>query len=247
MEQKPQPHDGYEDTPYIPGSAWRVHDRNRPQPPKVTPGTAGAAPSDAVILFDGKDLSAWQSAKDGSPAGWKVENDYVEAVKGTGDICTKEQFGDCQLHLEFACPSVVHGAGQGRGNSGVFLMGLYEMQVLDGHDNPTYADGTVGSIYGQYPPLVNAARQPGEWQTYDIIFIAPRWDAQGKLASPAVLTAFLNGVLVQHANAAQGPTGHKTVSNYDTTQPPEGPLKLQDHGDAVHFRNIWMRRLQPSV
>lgn len=247
MDQKPQPHDGYDDTPYIPGTTWRVHDRSRPQPPLVTPGTGGAPPSDAVVLFDGRDLSAWESVRDGGPAGWKVENGYAEVVKGTGDICTTEQFSDIQLHLEFACPEVVRGAGQGRGNSGVFLMGKYEVQVLDGHDNPTYADGTVGAIYGQYPPLVNPARRPGEWQIYDIIFVAPRWDTQGKLASPAMLTVLLNGVLVQHAKEAQGPTGHKTVSNYDTPHPPEQGLRLQDHGDPVRYRNIWVRRLKPSV
>jgi len=215
MERRPGVNDGYEDTPFIPGSKWRVHDKNRPQPRIVQPGTAstsgtpGKAPSDAVILFDGRDLSAWVREKDGSPAGWKVENGYAEVVHGTGSIRTKEQFGDCQLHIEFATPAAVESSGQGRGNSGIFLLGKYEIQVLDSSDNITYADGHVGSIYGQFPPLVNAARKPGEWQTYDIVFIAPHWDAQGKLLSPAVLTVFLNGVLVQHAQAAQGPRATK--------------------------------------
>ena len=242
MTTSTTPHDGYLDTPFIPGSQWRVHDKMRPQPPTVTPAdAAGAPPSDAVVLFNGKDMTGWVSAKTGAPAAWKVENGYMEVVRGTGNIKTVEQFGDCQLHIEFATPAEVIGAGQGRGNSGVFLMGLYEVQVLDNYDNPTYADGTVGAIYGQYPPLVNACRKPGEWQSYDIVFIAPRWGADGKLISPARLTVFLNGVLVQHDRAAQGPTGHKTVSNYDTPHGSAGPLMLQDHTNPVRFRNIWMR------
>lgn len=166
---------GYYDTPVIPGSTYKVHDGARPQPRVVRPGTVstpekpGERPSDAVALFDGTgDLGGWEAQK-GGPAGWKVEDGSLHVVPGTGDIQTREQFGDCQLHLEFAAPSVVKGDSQGRGNSGVFLMGRYEIQVLDCFQNPTYADGTTGAIYGQYPPLVNACRPPGEWQVYEII------------------------------------------------------------------------------
>ena len=233
---------GYDDTPQLPDQEWLVHDGSRPQPRVVTPGTDGAAPSDAVVLFDGTDLSKWKGG-DGAAA-WKVENGYMEVTRA-GDIQTVEQFGDCQLHLEFRSPDVVKGDSQGRGNSGVFLMGLYEIQVLDSYDNPTYADGGAGSIYGQHPTLVNASRKPGEWQTYDIIFIAPRFDGD-KLVSPACLTVLHNGVLAQHAQASDGPTGHRSVSSYSSDHPAAGPLKLQDHGDLVRFRNIWMRPLPAS-
>ena len=233
---------GYDDTPMLPGGQWHVHDGNRPQPTLVTPGAVpGGAPSDAVVLFDGSDLSAWQG-RDGEPQ-WKVENGYMEVVPKTGDIKTKELFGDCQLHLEFACPAEVRGDSQGRGNSGVFLMDGYEVQVLDGYDNPTYADGITGAIYGEFPPLVNPTRPPGDWQGYDIVFEAPRYDGD-KLARPAYLTVFLNGVLLHNRQEALGPTGHRNLPNYDTPHGPEGALRLQDHGDLVRFRNIWMRRLK---
>ncbi|MCX7016247.1 MAG: DUF1080 domain-containing protein [Candidatus Sumerlaeota bacterium] len=237
---------GYDDTPVIPGSKWRVHDSNRPQPRIVAPGTesaqdkAGKAPSDAVILFDGKDLSGW-IGKGGGAAQWKVENGYMEVVPTTGNIQTKAPFGDCQLHVEFATPEKVEGDSQGRGNSGVFLMGLYEFQVLDCYDNPTYADGTTGAIYGQYPPLVNACRKPGEWQTYDIVWIAPRFDG-ARLVSPARVTIILNGVLAQHDKELQGPTQHRKLAQYQP-HPPVGPLVLQDHKNPVRFRNIWYRPL----
>ena len=168
---------GYSDTPVLPGSVYRVHDGTRPQPRVVTPGTAstqeaaGKAPCDAVMLFDGSDISGW-TGKDGA-ATWKVENGYMEVVPRSGNITSKAKFGDCQLHVEFAAPTVVKGDSQGRGNSGVFLLGLYEIQVLDCYQNPTYPDGTTAAIYGQYPPLVNACRAPGEWQTYDIIWGRP--------------------------------------------------------------------------
>jgi hypothetical protein len=238
---------GYDDTPMLPGQPWRVHDSKRPQPRVVTPGTAstpevaGRPPSDAVVLFDGKDLSAF-IGKDDGPAQWTVENGYAQVKPKTGDIRSKREFGDCQLHIEFAAPAEVKGSSQGRGNSGIFLMGLYEIQVLDGYDNRTYADGLTGAIYGQYPPLVNACRKPGEWQTYDIFFVAPRYDGKN-LVSPAFLTVVLNGVLLHHRQAAMGPTGHKNVSSYDKPHGPKGPLKLQDHGDLVRYRNIWMRDL----
>jgi hypothetical protein len=232
---------GYDDTPMLPDQPWRVHDSKRPQPRIVTPGPGpGSAPSDAIVLFDGTNLSKWQG-RDGA-AQWKVENGYMEVMPKTGDIRTKEEFGSVQLHLEFACPSEVKGSSQGRGNSGVFLMGLYEIQVLDGHNNPTYADGTTGAIYGQFPPLVNATRKPGDWQGYDIVFEAPIYNGE-KLLKPAYLTVFLNGIILHNRKEAMGPTGHKNVSSYDKPHGPKGPLKLQDHGDLVRYRNIWMRKL----
>ena len=232
---------GYSDTPFLPGNKWRVHDGNRPQPRVVTPGaTAGSPPSDAVVLFDGTNLSKWKG-RDGD-AKWKVENGYMEVVAKTGDIETRDHFGDCQLHLEWAAPAEVVGDSQGRGNSGVFLIGRYEIQVLDGYNNLTYADGITSAIYGQYPPLVNACRKPGEWQTYDICFVAPRFDGD-KLVSPAQITVIHNGVLVHHRQAALGPTGHRNLSSYDKPHPPIGPLRLQDHGNPVRYRNIWIRAL----
>lgn len=232
---------GYSDTSVIPGSKWRVHDGDRPQPRLVTPGGAsGSPPSDAVVLFDGSDLTQW-IGRDGSDAAWKVESGYME-VNGTGDISTRAHFGDCQLHLEWATPEEVVGDSQGRGNSGVFLLGLYEIQVLDSFDNRTYADGSASSIYGQYPPLVNASRGPGEWQSYDIVFEAPAWDGD-RLVKGAHLTVIHNGIVVHHRQRAVGPTGHRDLANYDTPHAVTGPLQLQDHGDPVRFRNIWMRRL----
>jgi len=238
---------GYSDTPIIPGTNYRVHDGNRPQPRVITPGTpstqerAGRAPSDAIVLFDGTTLDKWASM-DGSPARWKLENGYLEVVPKTGNIRTKTEFGDCQLHLEWAAPTVVKGESQGRGNSGVFLMGLYEIQVLDCYDNPTYPDGTTAAIYGQYPPLVNACRQPGDWQTYDIVWVAPRFSGE-RLLSPARVTVFHNGIVVHHATELQGPTRHRQTTSY-TPHPPLGPLVLQDHGDLVRYRNIWYRELK---
>ncbi|MGQ9629478.1 MAG: 3-keto-disaccharide hydrolase [bacterium] len=238
---------GYDDTPMLPNSRWRVHDGNRPQPRVVTPGTCstqdkvGEPPSDAIVLFDGKDASKWESVK-GGPIKWKVENGYME-VTPTGNIQTKEHFGDCQLHIEWAAPAKVEGESQGRGNSGVFLMGKYEIQVLDGYNNRTYADGQAAAIYGQYPPLVNACRKPGEWQTYDIFFVAPRFEGD-RLVSPAYITVVHNGVLVHHHQEILGPTGHKILPSYDAPHPPKGPLMLQDHRNPVRYRNIWIRPLK---
>jgi len=237
---------GYDDTPMLPDSPWCVHDYRRPHPRVVTPGTEGTQekpgkpPSDAVVLFDGKDLSNWTGG-DGE-AEWKVENGYMEVAPRTGDIETKEHFGDCQLHLEFACPAEVEGESQGRGNSGVFMMGRYEIQVLDGYDNPTYADGTTAAIYGEYPPLVNACRRPGEWQTYDVIWTAPRFSGVD-LVSPACATVLHNGVVVHNHAVLIGPTGHRDVYPYKAHSP-SGPLRLQDHGNPTRFRNIWYRPLK---
>ncbi len=238
---------GYDDTPIIPGTEWHVHDGNRPQPPVVDPATPstqeepGKPPSDAIVLFDGTDLSNWVM-HDGSDPAWKVENGYMEVVPGTGWIRTKEEFGDCHLHIEWRAPEEISGESQGRGNSGVFLMGRYEIQVLDCYDNLTYPDGTTGAIYGQYPPLVNACRKPGEWQVYDIIWEAPRFEGD-KCVRPARVTVMLNGCVLHHATELRGPTAHKVVTEYEP-HPEVGPLELQDHGDLVRFRNIWYRPLR---
>lgn len=241
MAGEKQPPVGYDDTPILPGQQWRVHDGSRPQPRVVTPGDDRSPPSDATILFDGKDVSGWV-AKDGGDIGWTIEDGTMQVAPKTGDITTRQEFGDCQLHIEWASPEEVKGSSQGRGNSGIFLMGQYEMQVLDGYDNLTYADGLTGAIYGQYPPLVNACRKPGEWQVYDILFIAPRFQGNN-LVSPAYLTVFHNGVVLHHHQASHGPTGHKNLSSYDEPHGPRGPLKLQDHGDLVRYRNIWIREI----
>jgi len=238
---------GYDDTPFLPRQKWRVHDSKRPQPRVITPGTfsrqdaPGQPPSDAVVLFDGRDLSKWKSAKDG-PAPWKLGQGYVEVVPKSGDILTREEFGDCQLHLEWRTPTPPEDEGQDRGNSGVFLMGLYEIQVLNSFQNRTYADGHAGAIYGQYPPLVNASRRPGEWQVYDIIFTAPRFK-DGKLATPAYVTVMHNGVLVHNHTAIMGPTEHRKLPNY-VEHGLKAPIRLQDHRNPVRYRNIWVRELK---
>jgi hypothetical protein len=232
---------GYDDTMYISGNPYRVHDNSRPQPRIVTPGThPGDAPSDAVTLFDGTNLSQWTQL-DGSEPGWLVENGYMEVVPKTGNIKTKADFGDCQLHIEFASPVEVKGESQGRGNSGVFLMGQYEIQVLDNYDNPTYADGLCGSLYGQCPPLVNACRKPGEWSCYDIIWEGPIFDGE-KLIKPAYVTIMLNGIILHNRKALLGPTQHRVTTQYKL-HAKTGPIMLQDHGDKVRFRNIWVRPL----
>lgn len=252
---------GYTDTPLIPGTEWRIHDDARPRPPAITPGEfprgerAGTPPSDAVVLFDGTDLSQWQSWKgplgygyvtregkgEVGPPGWKVEDGAIVAVKA-GSLMSKEEFGDVQLHVEWASPKQPQGNSQGRGNSGVLLMGAYEIQVLDSYENKSYADGQAASIYGQYPPPVNASRPPGEWQAYDIIFEAPRW-AFGKLVKPAYVTVFHNGVLMHHRKEMLGPMRHRRTTAY-VEHPAEAPLILQDHSNPVRYRNIWVRRLE---
>lgn len=229
---------GYTDTPNIPGSRWKVHDSTRPYPEVVTPAAHGAAPSDAIVLFDGSDLDAWQ-ANDGAAPGWKVADGFMEVAQG--GIKTKQAFGDCQLHIEWAAPTELEGAGQGRGNSGVFFMERYEIQVLDSYENPTYPDGQASSLYGQFPPLVNASRPPGEWQTYDIVFTAPRFEGE-RLITPAKVTVFHNGVCVHHARELHGPTAHKTTRGYEPHG--EAALSLQNHGNPVRYRNIWIRELE---
>ena len=225
---------------------WQVHDMKRPRPAVVTPGTfstdekPGTPPSDAIVLFDGKDLSKWKGDK--GDAAWKVEDGYFEVVAKAGAIRTRDSFGDCQLHVEWRAPSPAKGNSQARGNSGIFLMDRYEIQVLDTYENVTYADGGAGSVYGQFPPLVNATRKPGEWQTYDIIFRRPRYE-NGKVVKPAVITVMLNGVVVQDSTEAIGPTTHKKLASYPANHPDKAPIQLQDHGDPVRFRNIWIRPL----
>ena len=225
------------------------NDRSRPEPPIITPGTAstqdhpGKPPSDAVVLFNGKDLSNWESAKDGGPAKWTVGDGFFATVPGTGYIRTKQAFGDCQLHVEWSAPNPPHGQDQDRGNSGVFLQGLYEIQVLDSYDNVTYADGEAAAVYGQFPPQVNAARKPGEWQTYDIVFHGPRFAASGTLLRKANITVFFNGVLVQDHVEPTGPTEHHQRPPYKPT-PEKLPLALQDHNHPVRYRNLWIRELK---
>jgi hypothetical protein len=237
--------EGYTDTPLVPDSKWHVHDPNRPQPRIVTPGKmfshAAPAPSDAVVLFEGKDFSKWQGEK-GADVKWKIEDGYMETTH-TGRIRTKDEFGDFQLHLEFATPSKVEGKGQGRGNNGVNIYGRYEIQVLDSYENQTYPDGQASAIYGQTPPLVNASKPPGEWQTYDIIWEGPRWDEAGKLVKKAYVTVLHNGVVVHHRRELYGNTGHRTAPSYNRPHPPKGFLELYEHGNPVRFRNIWIRNL----
>jgi hypothetical protein len=229
---------GYDDTPMLPGLPFHVHDPKRPHPPVVTPSAQpGGAPSDAIVLFDGKDLSQWHSAK----GNWKVADGYFQVVPGAGDLATKQKFGDVQLHVEWAAPAEVRGNSQNRGNSGIYLQGRYEVQVLDSYQNPTYADGQAGALYGQWPPLANATRKPGEWQSYDIVFEAPKFE-NGKLMKPAYATVFLNGVLLHNHKELMGPTVHRALAKY-TEQPAEDSLVLQDHQQPVRYRNIWIRRL----
>lgn len=231
---------GYSDTPMLPNQPWRVHDIARPRPPLVTPASEpGQPPSDAIVLFDGTNLDHWTTTGKGA---WKLEDGYVEVVGGAGDLVSKEKFGDCQLHVEWAAPPEIDGSSQWRGNSGILLMSRYEIQVLDSWDNPTYADGQAGAIYGQFPPLVNPARKPGEWQSYDIVFEAPRFEGE-KLVRPAYVTVFFNGVLVHHRQEIVGRMAHRVVGTYAPHEPEE-PLALQDHDTRVRYRNIWVRRLK---
>lgn len=242
---------GYSDTPVIPGQKWKVHDPERPYPAAVTPGDVPwEAPSDAVVLFDGKNLDQWISNDPGDdlskavPAKWKLEDGTIQVVPGSGTLYTKEKFGDVQLHIEWQEDENVTGTSQNRGNSGVFFLGNFEMQVLDSYKSPTYADGQAGALYGQYPPRVNPIKKPGEWQVYDAVFEAPKFEGD-KLVSPAYITLFFNGVMVHNRQVLHGPTTHRTVELYKPMSP-EGRISLQDHGpkEKLRFRNIWVRRLK---
>lgn len=239
---------GYSDTPQLPNQKWKVHDLERARPEKVTPAPYAeqVPPADAIVLFDGKDLSKWvqRSRSGGSvgPAQWKVENGYFEILPKTGRLATKDSFGDCQLHVEWMVPKEAKGNGQSIGNSGVELMGRYEIQVLESNSHLTYADGGAGAIYGVWPPLVNASRPQGEWNVYDIVFQAPRFDGD-KLLKPATITVFWNGVLVQDHKEYLGTTVWRKVGQY-AAHPAEQPLTLQDHDQAVRYKNIWVRKLK---
>jgi hypothetical protein len=215
---------------YLTGIEW-------PKPPILKPGKTNAdPPSDAIVLFDGRDLSAWKNGDR-----WKIEDGA--AVVGGGEIETKQEFGDCQLHIEWSSPVPARGESQGRGNSGVFLMGRYELQVLDSYDNETYYDGQASAIYKQTPPMVNAMRPPGEWNTYDIIWTSPRFKEDGSLESPAYITVLHNGVLTLNHFALLGTTPFDSAPKYEKHG--KGPIRLQDHGNPVRYRNIWIRELKP--
>jgi len=235
----------------VPVIKWKTGDRNRPLPAMVKPGDpstqehAGTAPSDAMQLFSGKDLSAWRQAN-GKPVAWKVRDGYFEVAPGSGDIVTQQGFGSCQLHVEWATPNPPHGTDQEPGNSGVYLQSLYEIQVLESNQNKTYADGQAGAVYCQYPPLVNPARPPGEWQSYDIIFHAPKFSADGKLGEPATVTLLFNGVLAQDHAVLTGPTDYMKRPPYKAG-PAKLPLLLQDHGQPVRYRNIWIREIKDAA
>ncbi len=225
-------------TPQIPGTPWKVHDGNRPQPPVVE--NAGAvvvkAPADAKVLFDGKSLDAWENSE-GKPM-WPVKDGGFTASPGM--LMTKDKFGAAQVHIEWRVPPGRPVKGQGGGNSGIFLMGLYEVQILQSHENPTYADGTAGALYGQSPPLVNAIRPQGEWQSYDILFTPPKVEG-GKVTEPAVATVLVNGIVVQNARKLIGPTQYRQLAKYPDNHPETGPIALQFHGDPIEFRNVWVR------
>jgi hypothetical protein len=227
-----------------PGGVWLAHDTNRPRPAVVIPPTAsteavaGRPPSDAVVLFDGKDLSQWRrvarrtkgNADASETPAWKVEHGYMEVVPKSGGLASKAKFADCQLHIEWATPTPPSGTGQGRGNSGIFIDGHPEIQVLDSYQNDTYPDGQAGGLYGLYPPLVNPTRPPGEWQSFDIIYVAPRLE-EGKVVQPARYTVLLNGVLLHHAVEVPGSAVECSIS-------------LQDHNNPIRYRNIWVRPLK---
>jgi hypothetical protein len=240
-EQKPRIE--YVNTP---SGRWMIHDMNRPAPPVITPGEGSQPPSDAVVLFDGTQASMknWTDTK-GNPSKWIAGNGYMESVKGAGYIQSKESFGSCQLHVEFATPSRAIGTSQGRGNSGVFLQGEFEVQVLDSYENKTYPDGQCSALYGRSVPLVNACRKPGEWQTYDIIYHSAIFK-EGKIVRKPTFTVFQNGVLVQDHVTLEGGTqwnGPHAISPFRPI-PDKGPIQLQDHGNPVRYRNIWIRPLQ---
>ncbi|MGH7754209.1 MAG: 3-keto-disaccharide hydrolase [Gemmatimonadales bacterium] len=229
---------------HMSAQVWPVHSMDRPRPPVVDPGPERPPvppPPDAIVLFDGRNLDHWQHGES-QPARWAVRDGYVEVVQSTGSLVTRQAFGDVQLHIEWAAPVGSTGSGQGRGNSGVFLMTRYEVQVLDSYRNDTYADGQAAALYGQTPPLVNACRPPGKWQTYDIVFRRPRFGPDGTVVRPARITVLHNGLLVHDAVEFTGRTTHARAAQYE---PHAGrmPISLQDHGDPVRYRNIWVRAL----
>jgi hypothetical protein len=245
-DDKPAPL-GYSDTPLIPGTQWKVHDIDRPAPPAVQPGAKlGDAPADAVIIFNGKDTSQLFSRKKDDPGKypcpWVIENG--ELLVSGGDCWTKLEFASCQLHVEWLSHPKTKGNSQKKGNGGVFFMDRYESQMLDCDNNPTYADGMTGAVYGQTPPLVNAVRKAGEWQAYDIVFTAPKL-SDGKVVEPARITTLVNGVCVQNSTAIMGPTQHKKTTNYSGKFPDKAPLRFQDHKNEppIRMRNIWVRPL----
>ncbi|HWD17692.1 MAG TPA: DUF1080 domain-containing protein [Verrucomicrobiae bacterium] len=244
--------DGFRDTPMQPGGKWHLHDPDRPQPRVVAPGAVlsqnAPAPSDAEILFDGKDLSKWQTPG-GSDAQWNVQDGYVETGRD-GGIRTRGKWGAFQLHVEFCEPNPPHGSGQGRGNSGILINDMYEVQVLDSYQAKTYPDGQCAAIYGQSPPLVNASKPPGDWQTYEIIFEPPLWDQSGQLTKKAIVTVLHNGVVAQNHYELTGMTDGinrlvpwKSLSKYPPPHAPEVFIELQDHNNPVRYRNIWIRPL----
>lgn len=211
-----------------------------PEPKVVTPGLNNSAPSDAIILFDGKNLDNWQD-KNGNTPKWTVQDGAMTVDKGSGNIKTKQTFGDIQLHIEWRTPSKVEGEGQGRGNSGIFLQERYELQVLDSYKNRTYSNGQAGSIYKQSAPLVNAAKGPGEWQMYDVVYFAPKFNDDGSLKSPGRITVFHNGVLIQHNTEIKGTTEY--IGKPKVIAHGKGAVELQDHNNPTSFRNIWVREL----
>lgn len=226
----------------VPVIPWKPGDRARPLPLQVTPAINGAPPSDAIVLFNGRDLSGWQHG-DGKPARWVIGNGYFQVVPKTGDLSTRQPFGDCQLHVEWAAPTPTRGEDQEPGNSGVYLMSTYEIQVLDSYRNKTYADGQAAAVYCQYPPLVNASLPPGEWQSYDIVFHGPRFAGDGALLRPASVTMLHNGILVHDNDILTGPTDYMKRPPY-RAHPGKLPLLLQDHGAPVRYRNLWIRELK---
>ncbi len=247
-----EPIDGFKDTPMEADGQWHVHDPDRPQPRVVTPGENfsqnAPAPSDAEILFSGTDLSKWETG-DGQDAKWNVRDGYVETQRG-GGIRTRGKWADFQLHVEFSEPNPPQGSSQGRGNSGILINNMYEVQVLDSYQAKTYADGQCAAIYGQSPPLVNASKPPGAWQTYDIIFESPRWNEKSELTKKAMITVIHNGVVVQNHYELAGMTDGinslvpwKSLSKYPPPHAPEVFIELQDHNNPVRFRNIWIRTL----
>jgi len=242
---------GYSYGPQLPNSPWRVHDRRRPQPPFVEPGERpGDPPADAIVLFNGKDLSCWESFKGyedwdgpGSPPPENAIEDGCLNILKAGWLRTKQQFGDCQFHIEWAVPAKRDAGNLYWGNSGIFFMGKFELQILESRENRIYADGMAGSIYGQTPPMVSAARKPGQWQSFDVVFTAPRFLGE-KLFQPAYMTVFWNGVVVQYHTLIMGATRHLTFPSYNNSRATVGPIILQPHGSAVRFRNIWIRPLK---